>query len=137
MKVQQFIANVGGFANIIRIVIFLLSKNHIRFLYIQFIKDLVVDSKNHGDNNNKFNMKINTLKKQITITNNNLTVSKLNKNNNNLSTNNNEKQINSTNKLDNIIKKEGVNNDRKSILVNKFNELKNIKPIKVNNLTSQ
>lgn len=43
-KVQDFIANVGGFANMLRLIFLFSTKVHLRFLYINFIRNLTLQS---------------------------------------------------------------------------------------------
>lgn len=43
-KLQFFIANIGGFANVIKILFIIATKSHLRFLYISFIRDLVLST---------------------------------------------------------------------------------------------
>lgn len=43
-KIQDFIANVGGFANMLRLIFLFLTKSHLRFLYIGFIRELTLKS---------------------------------------------------------------------------------------------
>lgn len=45
-KIQYFLANVGGFASIVKIVIYILTKKHLRFKYIEFIRDLILKPHN-------------------------------------------------------------------------------------------
>lgn len=42
MKIQDFFANIGGFTNIVFITINFLTSGHLRFLYIHFLRDLVI-----------------------------------------------------------------------------------------------
>lgn len=63
MKVQELFAQLGGLANVLRIIFKIISFNHIRFTYLNYIFSLIINT------NNKTNYNSNNLKKNLDCSN--------------------------------------------------------------------